>query len=80
MKKYTKEQIETILATLNDQEKYGFVLRAKGMVASEEGPWVYFDMVPGELEVRSGEAEVTGRLCVIGSKLNETAIAELFEV
>lgn len=80
MKKYTKEQIEAILDALNDQEKYGFVLRAKGMVASEDGPWVYFDMVPGELEVRSGEAEVTGRLCVIGSKLNETAIAELFEV
>ena len=50
------------------------------MVASEAGPWVYFDMVPGEQEVRDGEPEFTGRLCVIGSKLNEAALAELFEV
>ena len=80
MKKYTKERIEEILEALNDQDHYGFVLRAKGMVASEAGPWVYFDMVPGEQEVRDGEPEFTGRLCVIGSKLNEAALAELFEV
>ena len=80
MNKYTKERIEEILEALNDQDHYGFVLRAKGMVASEAGPWVYFDMVPGEQEVRDGEPEFTGRLCVIGSKLNEAALAELFEV
>lgn len=79
-KKYTKETIETILKTLNDEETYGFVLRAKGMVASENGQWVYFDMVPGELEVRDGAPEFTGRICVIGSKLKEDAIAELFGV
>ena len=50
------------------------------MVASQEGPWVYFDMVPGEKEVRDGDADFTGRLCVIGSNLNEDALAELFEV
>ncbi len=80
MKKYTKEGIEAILEALNNQERFGFVLRAKGMVASEAGPWVYFDMVPGEQEVRDGEPEITGRLCVIGSNLNEAALAEIFEV
>lgn len=80
MKKYTKEGIEAILEALNDKERFGFVLRAKGMVASREGSWIYFDMVPGEQEVREGEAEFTGRLCVIGSNLKEDALAELFEV
>jgi len=78
MKKFSKENIENILTELNDQEKYGFVLRAKGMVAGVDGPWVYFDMVPGEQEVREGQAEFTGRLCVIGSELKEDALVELF--
>lgn len=79
-KKYTKEGIEAILEALNDEEKYGIVLRAKGMVAAEDGQWVYFDMVPGEQEVRNGAPEFTGRICVIGSKLNEEAIGKLFGV
>lgn len=79
-KKYTKEGIKAILEALNDEEKYGIVLRAKGMVAAEDGQWVYFDMVPGELEVRNGAPEFTGRICVIGSKLNEAAIGELFGI
>ena len=79
-KKYTKEAIETILAALDEKETYGFVLRAKGMVASENGEWIYFDMVPGEVEVRSGAPEFTGRICVIGSGLKEDAIAGLFGV
>ena len=79
-KKYTKEAIEAALTALNDEERFGIVLRAKGMVSGADGQWIYFDMVPGEQEVRSGEPEFTGRICVIGSKLNEAAIGELFEV
>ena len=79
-KKYTKEAIEAALTALNDEERFGIVLRAKGMVSGVDGQWIYFDMVPGEQEVRSGEPEFTGRICVIGSKLNEAAIGELFEV
>ncbi len=79
-KKYTKEGIEAILETLNDENRFGIVLRAKGMVAGDDGQWIYFDMVPGEQEVRNGAPEFTGRICVIGSKLNENAIGELFGV
>lgn len=60
------------------EETYGTILRAKGMVAGADGQWIYFDMVPGEQEVRSGTAEYTGRICVIGSKLKEEKLAELF--
>lgn len=77
-KKYTKDSISAVLAALGDEEKYGAVLRAKGYVACEDGGWVHFDYVPGEPELRTGPAAVTGRLCVIGSKLNEQAIAALF--
>ena len=66
------------LAALDAADTYGVVLRAKGMVAG--GQWIYFDMVPGEQEVRTGEPEFTGRICVIGSELKEDALAELFEV
>jgi G3E family GTPase len=79
--KYTKAQIEEILKTLSESQEdgYGQILRAKGMVASPEGEWLYFDMVPGEEEVRVGAAEYTGRICVIGAKLNEDKLKELFE-
>lgn len=80
MKAYTKDEISNILKALETEEEYGTILRAKGMVAGADGEWIYFDMVPEEHEVRSGEAEYTGRLCVIGSKLNEEKIAGLFGV
>ena len=75
---YTKEEISSILKSLESEEIYGTILRAKGMVAGADGEWIYFDMVPEEHEVRSGSAEYTGRVCVIGSKLNEEKLAELF--
>ncbi|WP_334195769.1 GTP-binding protein, partial [Muricomes intestini] len=70
IQKYTKKEIGDILTTLEKDESFGVILRAKGMVAGD-GEWTYFDMVPEEYEVRSGAAEYTGRICVIGSKLNE---------
>ena len=78
-KKYTKAEIEGCLKALEDAEKYGIVLRAKGYVANAEGEkWIHFDYVPGEPDIRDGCAMVMGRICVIGSKLNEKAVAELF--
>ena len=76
-KKYTAEQISEILEEL-DSGEYGIVLRAKGIVAGVDGKWIHFDHVPGEADVRFGSADVMGRLCVIGSKLSEDAIAKLF--
>ena len=76
---YSKEEIEHILEELEDEGKYGFVLRAKGMVPGTEGSWVYFDYVPGESNVRDGKADVTGKFCVIGSKLKEDNLKQLFE-
>ena len=76
--KYSEQKINDILTSLQDEEKYGIVLRAKGIVASEGKEWIHFDYVPGEPDVRHGSADVIGRLCVIGSKLNEEAISELF--
>ena len=78
IKKYTRENLEKILETLSETEEYGIILRAKGMFPAEDGTWIYFDMVPEETEIRSGAPEYTGRLCVIGSKLNEDKLAELF--
>ena len=77
-KKYTREQIEGILKTLSEEEGYGVVLRAKGMVPAEDGTWIHFDMVPGEYETREGAADYTGRLCVIGSGLDGHKLEELF--
>ena len=78
---YSIEEIETILEALEDEKQYGFVLRAKGMVADKEGgEWIYFDYVPGEPSVRRGKADVTGKLCVIGSKIQEEKLGELFGV
>ena len=76
---YTRDEISDILEALEDEKKYGFVLRAKGMVPAGDGTWVYFDNVPGESNVREGKPDVTGKFCVIGSKLNEAALAELFD-
>ena len=77
-KKFTEDGIRSILSALDDAEKYGAVLRAKGFVDSGDGEWIYFDYVPGEADIRRGGAAVTGRFCVIGSKLNESALKELF--
>ncbi len=78
-RRYTKEEIENALQALSDEEKYGVVLRAKGIVAGE-GEWIHFDYVPEEPDVRLGDAFVTGRLCVIGCNLNEAALKELFKL
>ena len=77
-KKFTKAQIELALQALDGTEEYGTVLRAKGIVAATDGGWLYFDHVPGEVDVREGSAAVTGRLCVIGAKLREDALRQLF--
>lgn len=79
-KKFSKEDLNAILTALDSDETYGVVLRAKGIVQSPDGTWLHFDHVPGEIDVRSGCAAVTGRLCVIGSKLKEDAIIKLFGV
>ncbi|WP_122643584.1 CobW family GTP-binding protein [Luxibacter massiliensis] len=76
---YTEAEIEDILVKLESEESVGTILRAKGMVAGDK-EWIYFDMVPGEHEVRSGLPEYTGRICVIGSGLNKNVLAELFDV
>ncbi len=78
IKKYSRESLEKILAVLSESEEYGVILRAKGMLPAEDGTWIYFDMVPEETEIREGAPEYTGRLCVIGSKLNEEKLAEIF--
>ena len=80
-KKYSEEDIRSALDAFADSEKYGMVLRAKGFVpASDGGEWVYFDYTPGEVNVRRGAADVTGRICVIGSKIKEENLKELFRV
>ena len=79
-KKFTKEEITAALEALADEEKYGMVLRAKGIVSAVDGSWIHYDYVPGTPDVRTGSAGVTGRLCVIGAKINEKAISELFGV
>lgn len=75
--KYTKDEVSAFLTALEDDSKYGYVLRAKGMLPSEGSEWVYFDYTPGELNVRGGAPEYTGKICVIGSELKEDAIKEL---
>ena len=77
---YTKDEVSSILKTLEEDGSYGNVLRAKGMVAGADGEWIYFDMVPEEHEVRTGAPEYTGRICVIGAELNEDKLAELFKL
>ena len=75
---YSKEDLEKILEALEDDDRYGMVLRAKGMVPCTEGGFIYFDYVPGESNIRPGKPDVTGKFCVIGSKLKEEALKELF--
>ena len=77
-RRFTESGIHEILAKLDDAERYGMVLRAKGIVDASDGDWIYFDYVPGEIDVRRGSPAVTGRFCVIGSKMNEDALKELF--
>lgn len=78
IKAYTQEEIQEILNTLSTDDSYGMILRAKGMVEGKDGQWIYFDMVPGEADIRTGSPDYTGRLCVIGSKINEEKLAALF--
>ena len=78
IRKFTRENLEKMLEALSASDEYGIILRAKGMLPAEDGTWIYFDMVPEETEIREGAPEYTGRLCVIGSKLNEDKLAELF--
>ncbi|MDP4118873.1 MAG: CobW family GTP-binding protein [Bacillota bacterium] len=78
--KFTSQSIEDILLDLQNSEKYGMVLRAKGIVDGGDGGWIHFDYIPGEPDVRTGDAAINGRLCVIGSKINKEAVAELFGV
>ena len=78
-KKFDMAGVEAALRTL-DTGKYGMILRAKGILPAADGSWIHFDYVPGEFNVRSGSADVTGKLCVIGSKLDEAGVAALFGV
>ena len=78
-KKFDKAFVDACLKTL-DSGKYGMVLRAKGIIAANDGSWIHFDMVPEEYDIRTGAAAITGKFCVIGSKLDEKGIAALFGV
>ena len=78
--KYTKEKLADVLKTLCETDDFGVILRAKGMVEAVNGTWIYFDMVPGEYELREGEPDYTGRLCVIGTELKEQELEKLFEL
>lgn len=77
---YTQEEIADILKKLESDPSYGTVLRAKGMVEGKDGQWIYFDMVPQEHEVRTGAPEYTGRICVIGAKLDTARLESLFHI
>lgn len=79
-KKYTKEELKDILTKLSADDTYGTILRAKGMLPTPEGKWLFFDMVPGEADVREGKPEVTGKIVVIGADLKEDKLQQLFEV
>ena len=80
IRKYSQNELKEMLDALSASEDYGIILRAKGMLPAEDGTWIYFDMVPEETEIREGAPEYTGRLCVIGSKLKEDKLAELFKL
>ncbi len=79
-RKFSEDELRGILSQLEDADKFGAVLRAKGIVDSSDGEWIYFDYVPGEIDLRRGAAAVTGRFCVIGSHINESALKELFHI
>ena len=78
--RYEKDEIRDILSKLSDEEEYGRILRAKGILQNAAGEWFQFDYVPGEIDLRDGSADYTGRLCVIGADLNEKALTELFHL
>lgn len=77
-KKFTQDAIKEALTALDENGKYGMILRSKGIVAGEDGQWIHFDYVPGEASVRTGAADVTGKICVIGSEVKKDAVKELF--
>ena len=79
-KKFSEAELREKLSRLEDEEKYGAVLRAKGIVSASDGDWIYFDYVPGETDIRRGAPAVTGRFCVIGAKIKEDALKELFSL
>ena len=79
-KKFSEAELREKLSKLQDEEKYGAVLRAKGIVSASDGDWIYFDYVPGETDIRRGAPAVTGRFCVIGAKIKEDALKELFSL
>ena len=78
--KFNADELKAALDSFTDTEKYGMVLRAKGIVAGDDGRWIHFDYIPGESDVRFGGAAIIGRLCVIGSKLNKDALTEALGV
>lgn len=78
--KFTKDEMKAILEKLANTEEYGIILRAKGIVPNTDGTWIYYDLVPGEYELRTGEPEITGKVCVIGTKLAEDKLKEVFHV
>ena len=78
--RFTDEQIKNMLSQLENENEYGVILRAKGIVMAQDGGWIHFDYVPGEPDVRRGSAGITGRLCVIGSKTDRDKIAKLFGI
>ncbi|MBP5489714.1 MAG: GTP-binding protein [Lachnospiraceae bacterium] len=80
VKRYEEDTLRDILEKLANSEDYGMILRAKGMLPDPEGKWHYFDLTPGEYEIRDGQPDIIGRVCVIGSKMNEDAIRDLFEL
>ena len=79
-RKYTKEELEEILVKLSEETEFGIILRAKGMLPAADGTWLYFDLVPGEYEIRNGAPDYTGRLCVIGSKMDTDKLEKLFKL
>ena len=79
-KAFTKDEITSILEEFDDANDYGMILRAKGIVAGSDGRWIHFDYVPDGIDVRLGTAGVIGRLCVIGSSLDENKIKERFGI
>ena len=79
-RKYTKEELDEILVKLSEETEFGIILRAKGMLPAADGTWLYFDLVPGEYEIRNGAPDYTGRLCVIGSKMDSDKLEKLFKL
>ena len=79
-KKFTAEKIQEALEAIEDEHEYGIVLRAKGIVEAQDGTWIHFDYVPGEPDVRTGGADIIGKIVVIGSKMDKEKIRHLFEI